>query len=125
MISKPSAFAFDVAVSSAEYDTRVLREIERQLTLRLPSMPPLRPVWTSAAAERLNAPRASVFGKSARIVVVLHQHLWGTEAPTQEDAASIKRRMKPVSQSRAIPKPVNTPANAADCSSTNTNWNAV
>jgi hypothetical protein len=93
LISKPSAFAFDVAVSSAEYDTRVLRELERQLTLRLPSMPPLRPVWTSTAAERLNAPRASVFGKSARVVVVLHQHLWGKDATTKEDAASIKRRI--------------------------------
>ena len=93
MISKPSAFAFDVAVSSAEYDARVLRELERQLTLRLPSMPPLRPVWTSTAAERLNAPRASVFGKSARIVVVLHQHLWGKDATTKDDAASIKRRI--------------------------------
>jgi hypothetical protein len=93
LISKPSAFAFDVAVSSAEYDTRVLRELERQLTLRLPSMPPLRPVWTSTAAELLNAPRASVFGKSARVVVVLHQHLWGKDATTKEDAASIKRRI--------------------------------
>jgi len=93
LISKPSAFAFDVAVSSAEYDTRVLRELERQVTLRLPSMPPLRPVWTSTAAERLNAPRASVFGKSARVVVVLHQHLWGKDATTKEDAASIKRRI--------------------------------
>jgi hypothetical protein len=93
LISKPSAFAFDVAVSSAEYDTRVLRELERQVTLRLPSMPPLRPVWTSTAAERLNAPRASVFGKSARVVVVLHQHLWGKDATTKEDVASIKRRI--------------------------------
>lgn len=72
---------------------RVLRELERQVTLRLPSMPPLRPVWTSTAAERLNAPRASVFGKSARVVVVLHQHLWGKDATTKEDAASIKRRI--------------------------------
>jgi hypothetical protein len=40
-------------------------------------------------------------------------------------AASMKRLPKPVSKSRAIPKPVNTPPNAADCSSTKTNWNAV
>src|SRR5205814_2904376 len=45
--------------------------------------------------------------------------------PTRFGAASIKRRMKPDSQSRAMPKPVKTPENAADCSTTNTNWNAV
>ena len=93
MISKPSGFAFDVAVSSAEYDTRVLRELERQLTLRLPSIPPQRPVWTNTAAELLDAPRATVFGKSARLVVVLHQHLWGRDATTKADAAAIKRRV--------------------------------
>jgi hypothetical protein len=93
LISKPSGFAFDVAVSSADYDARVLRELERQLTLRLPSIPPLRPVWTNTAAELLDAPRASVFGKSARVVVVLHQHLWGKDATTKADAAAIKRRL--------------------------------
>ena len=93
MISKPSSFTFDVAISSVEYDARVLRELERQLTLRIPSMPPLRPVWTSVAAELLNAPRASAFGRAARVVVVLHQHMWGKDVTTKEDAAAIKRRI--------------------------------
>ena len=93
MISNPSGFTFDVAVSSADYDARVLRELERQLTLRLPSVPPQRPVWTNTAAELLDAPRASVFTKSARVVVVLHQHLWGKDATTKSDAAAIKRRV--------------------------------
>ena len=93
MISKPSGFAFDVAVSSADYDTRVLRELERQLSLRLPSIPPQRPVWTSTATDLLDAPRASVFGKSARLVVVLYQHMWGKDATTKADAAAIKRRL--------------------------------
>jgi hypothetical protein len=93
VISKPSGFAFDVAVSSADYDARVLRELERHLTLRLPSIPPQRPVWTSTAAELLDAPRAAVFGKSARLVVILYQHLWGKDATTKADAAAIKRRV--------------------------------
>jgi hypothetical protein len=93
LISKPTGFAFDVAVSSAEYDVRVLRELERQLTLRLPSMPSLRPVWTSAAEERLNAPRSTVLAKSARVVVVLFQRLWGKDATTKADAAAIKQRL--------------------------------
>jgi len=93
LISKPSSFAFDVAVSSVEHDARLLRELERQLTLRLPSAPPLRPVWTAAATELLDAPRPGVFGKTARVVVVLHQHLWGKDATTKDDAEAIKRRI--------------------------------
>src|SRR6266516_3426514 len=45
--------------------------------------------------------------------------------PLRFGAASISRRMKPLSKSRAMPKPVKTPENAADCSRTNTNWKAV
>ena len=40
-------------------------------------------------------------------------------------AASSSRRAKPDSKSRAIPKPVKTPPNAADWISTKQNWNAV
>ena len=93
MISKPTTFAFDAAISAVELDARLRRELERQLTLRLPSMPPLRPVWTDTATELLDAPRAGVFSKSARVVVVLHQHLWGKDATTKEDVAAIKRRI--------------------------------
>ena len=45
--------------------------------------------------------------------------------PVRCGAARSRRRAKPVSKSRAIPNPVKTPPNAADCSSTKTNWNAV
>jgi hypothetical protein len=45
--------------------------------------------------------------------------------PVRCGAASRSRRANPVSKSRAIPKPVNTPPKAADWSSTNTNWKAV
>ena len=40
-------------------------------------------------------------------------------------AASSSRRAKPDSKSRAIPKPVKTPPNAADWIRTKQNWNAV
>jgi hypothetical protein len=93
VISKPSGFTFDVAMSSTDRDARVLRELERQISLRLPSIPPQRPVWTNTAAELLDASRASVFSKSARVVVILHQHLWGKDETTKADAAAIKRRL--------------------------------
>ena len=40
-------------------------------------------------------------------------------------AASIIRRPKPDSKSRAMPNPVKTPPKAEACMSTNENWNAV
>ena len=93
MTAKAPSFPFEVAVSATDYDTRVRRELERQVALRLPSMPPARAVWTSTAEERLNAPRPSVFARSARVAVVLHQHLWGKDETTKDDAAAIKRRV--------------------------------
>ena len=45
--------------------------------------------------------------------------------PSRLGAASIIRRPKPDSKSRAMAKPVNTPPNADAWSSTNTNWKAV
>jgi hypothetical protein len=41
--------------------------------------------------------------------------------PLRRGAQSSSLRAKPVSKSRAIAKPVNTPPKAADCM----NWNAV
>ena len=93
MIRKPTTFAFDAAVSAVENDARRRRELERHLTLRLPSLPPLRPVWTDTATALLDAPRSAVFSRTARVAVVLHQHLWGKDETTKDDAAAIKRRL--------------------------------
>ena len=93
MTAKATNFAFDAAISAVELDARLRRELERQVSLRLPSAPPLRPVWTDTATELLDAPRTTVFSRSARVVVVLHQHLWGKDATTKDDAAAIKRRI--------------------------------
>ena len=65
-----------------------------------------------------------------RSVAVMHQRrsaamLYPTTIPIRFGAASSSRRAKPPSKSRATPNPVKTPPNAADWSSTNTNWNAV
>jgi hypothetical protein len=45
--------------------------------------------------------------------------------PPRCGAETSSRFAKPRSKSRAIPNPAKTPPNAADCRSTNTNWNAV
>ena len=45
--------------------------------------------------------------------------------PARRGAASMSRLANPPSKSRATPKPVKTPLNAADWRSTKTNWNAV
>lgn len=92
MTSKAPAPTFDVAISSVEYDVRVLRELERRLSHRLPNATGTRAIWTSAA-ELDDVPRSTVFGRSARVAVVLHQHLWGKDAVTRSDAAAIRRRL--------------------------------
>ena len=93
MTAKASPFAFDVAISATEYDTRVLRELESQVAHRLPAAAATRPVWTASAMERLDAPRSAVFSRTARVAVVLHQHLWGKDDITKDDASAIKRRL--------------------------------
>jgi hypothetical protein len=93
LTAKATNFAFDAAISAVELDARLRRELERQVSLRLPSAPPLRPVWTDTATELLDAPRTTVFSRTARVVIVLHQHLWGKDATTKDDAAAIKRRI--------------------------------
>ncbi len=45
--------------------------------------------------------------------------------PLRCGADTSSRFANPRSKSLAIPKPVNTPPNTADCRSTNTNWNPV
>ena len=93
MTAKASSFSFDVAISATDYDTRVLRELERQITLRLPASTATTPVWTGAAAAEPDGLRATVFSRAARVVVVLHQHLWGKDDVTKDDAIAIKRRI--------------------------------
>jgi hypothetical protein len=91
--AKAPSFAFDVAISATDYDTRVLRELERQVALRLHAALPMRSVWTNADSEVLGAPRSAVFSRTARVAVVLHQHLWGKDEVTKDDGAAIKRRI--------------------------------
>ena len=93
MTVKAPSFAFEVAVSATDYDTRVMRALERQLALRLPGVRSAHPVWTASGEEVLDTPRSQVLARSARIVVVLYQHLWGKDETTKEDAAVIKRRL--------------------------------
>lgn len=93
MSSKPSSFAFEVAVSSVPSDVRVLRELERQLTLRLPSVPPSRPVWTDTASNLLAAPRSAAFARTARVAVVLHHRSWAKDATTKADVVAIRQRI--------------------------------
>ncbi len=79
----------------------------------LPSM--FIPAISATTVSKLQVIRARV---SAAI-------MYPTTMPPRLGADSMKRRAKPLSKSRAIAKPVNTPPKAADWSTTNTNWNAV
>ena len=67
---------------------------------------------------------------TVRSVAVMHQRRiaarpYPSTMPVLFGEASISRRAKPPSKSRATPKPVKTPPKAADWRRTKTNWKAV
>lgn len=81
---------FDVAISATDFDALAAVELKRRLEPRLSKIY-VRPASASknkaAALTNRNA-----YLKDARVVVVLHQRLWGTLG-TEEDAKAIRQRI--------------------------------
>ena len=80
-------FQYDVAVSSVEYDDLTVRELARRLGSRLRGA-----IFTHGGAET-EAERVSLestFRSGARVIVVVHQRLWG-ETPATSVVADVVR----------------------------------
>jgi hypothetical protein len=88
-------FTHDVAISAVSYDSLLVGDMFARLGLRLSA-----PVfWQTELADGGAEPRpdstaASVFERSARIVVVLHQRLWGREGGTAADVEALRERVR-------------------------------
>jgi hypothetical protein len=91
------SFKYDVAISAVPFDALAAAELKRRLEQRLrhrvlstATPPGARRSSMTAAASR------KAFEKDARVVVVLHQRLWGSAAApaTQPDAAAIRARIQ-------------------------------
>lgn len=97
-----TTFTHDVAISAVSYDSLLVGDLFARLGLRLSA-----PVfWQTELADGSTEPRsdstaASVFERSARIVVVLHQRLWGREGGTATDVEALRERVR-AKQQRSI-----------------------
>jgi hypothetical protein len=96
-------YKYDVAISAVAFDALAATELKRRLEQRLrhkvfssATLPGTRRSNITAAAAR------KVFEKEARVVVVLHQRLWGTTPPTEGDAAAIRTRIQKHGRKSAI-----------------------
>jgi len=95
-------FTHDVAISAVSYDSLLVGDLFARLGLRLSA-----PVfWQTELADggvdpQSDSTAASVFEQSARIVVVLHQRLWGREAGTAADVEALRERVR-AKQQRSI-----------------------
>jgi hypothetical protein len=95
-------FTHDVAISAVSYDSLLVGDLFARLGLRLSA-----PVfWQTELADAGTDPQsdsmaASVFERSARVVVVLHQRLWGREGGTAADVEALRERVR-AKQQRSI-----------------------
>jgi hypothetical protein len=86
----PTSFTYDVAISYVAEDSLTAREVIRRLQPRLHT-----PIFDSTAVQQHDAqciPRALT--ADSRIVVVLHQRLWGETLSTQRDLSAIQERLE-------------------------------
>ena len=95
-------FTHDVAISAVSYDSLLVGDLFARLGPRLSA-----PVFwqtefaDSRGEQRPDSTAASVFEQSARIVVVLHQRLWGREGGTASDVEALRERVR-AKQQRSI-----------------------
>jgi hypothetical protein len=95
-------FTHDVAISAVSFDSLLVGDLFRRLGVRLSA-----PVfWQTELADASTAPQmdsttTTVFERSARVVVVLHQRLWGREGGTAADVEALRERVR-AKQQRSI-----------------------
>lgn len=95
-------FTHDVAISAVSYDSLLVNDLFARLGHRLSA-----PVfWQTELADggvdpKSDSTATTVFERSARIVVVLHQRLWGREGGTAGDVEPLRERVR-AKQQRSI-----------------------
>jgi hypothetical protein len=88
-------FTHDVAISAVSYDSMLVADMTTRFARRIGPA-----VFTRSKGDELPADSsadttaAGVMRDSARIVVVLHQRLWGHDAATAADAVALRERVK-------------------------------
>jgi hypothetical protein len=103
----PHAFKFDVAITAADFDSLALAELKRRLELRL-SKPVYTPVRGGAQPAAATAATRKVFEQDARVVVVLHQRLWGETPSSEPERAAVKSRIGKTKHKDVVVVPLDT-----------------
>jgi hypothetical protein len=97
MMRSAPTFTYDVAISSIPHDARVLDGVTTRLRALLSMSSSAGRLWTPSLGE-VPGPDDDAPGRvlecDARVVVVLHQRLWGRTSATQRDAEAIRRRLE-------------------------------
>jgi hypothetical protein len=89
-----TSFSHDLAISAVSYDSLLVGELSQRLSMRLMS-----PVFWRADQVHVEPSPSAAAGipqmeTSARVVVVLHQRLWGHDGTTAADSASLRERVR-------------------------------
>ncbi len=103
------AFKYDVAITAADFDALAVLELKRRLEQRLSKA-------VYAAPRTADRPQAApavavvrkAIEKDARVVVVLFQRLWLSEAPMDAEIAAVKARVGNVKRKDVLVIPVDT-----------------
>lgn len=85
----------DVAISAVSYDSLLVADLSARLATRVGSGV----FWRADRADMRPDPAAgdaasSMMSDSARVVVVLHQRLWGRDGATAADALALRQRVR-------------------------------
>jgi hypothetical protein len=79
----------DLAISAVSYDALLVQDLITKLARRLESVP----TWMGQVPS-VDGAGSPLDEQAARVVVVLGQRLWGSDAPTTADASALQRRIK-------------------------------
>ena len=103
------AFKYDVAVSAADFDALTVTELKRRLEHRLS-----KPVFTVPRAKDAPPDGTTVTAiqkaleKESRVLVIVHQRLWGTTPASEIEVAAIKARIGKVKRKDVLVIPLDT-----------------
>lgn len=90
-----SRITHDVAISAVAFESILVGDLAGRVRKRLAAPHFWRAEGTLGGFDAVtDTVAADVIGDSARVVVVLHQRLWGRDVPTAADAVALRQRVK-------------------------------
>jgi hypothetical protein len=95
LIAEDAVYTFDLAISAVSYDTMLVADLNERLLSRIQRAP----VWGGHSQIGEPAAPLALSESSSRVVLVLHQRLWGHDEATRLDASILEERVRRDSRS--------------------------